>query len=76
MTRTVLKKIIEKIRSGMLREIIAETRWIYAQAIPYRSSILLYILLGLAAIVLGLGSSVASKYLIDAVTGGGHIIDI
>ena len=69
----MLKKIIEKIRSGMLREIIAETRWIYAQAIPYRSSILLYILLGLAAIVLGLGSSVASKYLIDAVTGGGAI---
>ena len=69
----MLKKIIEKIRSGMLREIIAETRWIYTQAIPYRSSILLYILLGLAAIVLGLGSSVASKYLIDAVTGGGAI---
>ena len=69
----MLKKIVEKIRSGMLREIIAETRWIYEQAIPYRSSILLYILLGLVAIVLGLGSSVASKYLIDAVTGGGAI---
>lgn len=64
----VLKKIIRKLREGMLREIIAETRWIYRQALPYRGSILLYILLGLAAIVLGLGSSVASKYLIDAVT--------
>ena len=65
----MLQKIIAKIRSGMLREIIAETRWIYRQAIPYRSSIVLYILLGLLAIALGLGSSVSSKYLIDAVTG-------
>jgi len=65
----VLKKIIEKLRAGMLREIIAETKWIYAQARPYRGSIALYILLGVVAIVLGLGSSVASKYLIDAVTG-------
>ena len=69
MKRTVLKKIIEKLRAGMLREIIAETKWIYAQARPYRGSIALYILLGVVAIVLGFGSSVASKYLIDAVTG-------
>ena len=65
----MLKKVIQKMREGMLREIIAETKWIYRQAKPYRGSILLYILLGVAAILLGLGSSIASKFLIDAVTG-------
>ena len=65
----MLKKVIQKLREGMLREIVAETKWIYRQAKPYRGSILLYILLGVAAILLGLGSSIASKFLIDAVTG-------
>ena len=65
----MLKKVIQKLREGMLREIIAETKWIYRQAKPYRGSILLYILLGVAAILLGLGSSIASKFLIDAVVG-------
>ena len=51
----MLKKVIQKLREGMLREIIAETKWIYRQAKPYRGSILLYILLGVAAILLGLG---------------------
>ena len=65
----MIRKIIEKIHQGLLRELILETKWIYSYAVRYRSGILLYILLGIGAIVLGLGSSVASKYLIDAVTG-------
>ena len=65
----MLRKIIDKLRQGFLRELLAETRWIYSYAAHYRNGILLYILLGLLSTVLGLGSSVASKYLIDAVTG-------
>jgi len=65
----MIRKIIEKIHQGLLREIIFETRWIYSYAVHYRAGILLYILLGIGAIFLGLGNSVASKYLIDAVTG-------
>lgn len=64
----MIRKIIEKIHEGLLREIITETKWIYSYAVCYRKGIVVYILLGVLATVLGLGSSVASKYLIDAVT--------
>lgn len=63
----VLAKIKQKIKEGFLRDLITETRWIYSYAVRYKRGIYIYILLGLAAIVLGLGNSVASKYLIDAV---------
>lgn len=65
----MLQRIKDKLKAGFLRDLIAETRWIYSYARRYRRGILLYILLGVAATVLGLGGSVASKYLIDAVTG-------
>ena len=65
----MLQKIKRKIKEGFLRDLITETRWIYSYAVRYKRGILLYILLGIAATVLGLGGSVASKYLIDAVTG-------
>ena len=65
----MLRKMIEKIRAGMLRDIIDETKWIYSYTSRYKKGIAVYILLGFAATVLGLAASVASKYLIDAVTG-------
>lgn len=65
----MLLKIKQKIKEGFLRDLITETRWIYAYAVRYQRGIFLYILLGIAATALGLGSSVASKYLIDAVVG-------
>ncbi len=65
----MLKKILKKIREGYLREIICELRWIYGYAREYKASVLFYTLLGVFAALLGLGSSLAGKYLIDAVTG-------
>lgn len=65
----MLRKMIEKIRAGMLRDIINETKWIYSYTSRYKKGIVIYILIGFAATMLGLASSVASKYLIDAVTG-------
>lgn len=65
----MLHKVIDKLHQGLLRDIIAETKWIYSYASRYTGGIVLYIFLGLASTALGLGSSVASKYLIDAVTG-------
>ena len=62
------EKFIQQLKDGLLRELISETRWIYGYAARYKKGILLYILLGVAATVLGLGGSLASKYLIDAVT--------
>lgn len=65
----MLQKIKQKIKDGFLRDLITETRWIYGYAVRYTRGIVLYTLLGVLATVLGLGGSLASKYLIDAVVG-------
>ena len=65
----MLHKILSELREGQLREIINEIKWIYGYARRYKKKVLLYTLLGIAATLLGLGGSIASKYLIDAVTG-------
>ena len=57
----MLHKVIDKLHQGLLRDIIAETKWIYSYASRYTGGIVLYIFLGLASTALGLGSSVASK---------------
>ena len=64
-----IKKIVVKIREGYLKEIYRETAWMYQYAKKYWLSIVFYIFAGVFGTVMGLGSSVASKYLIDAVTG-------
>ena len=48
----MLQKIKQKIKEGFLRELITETRWIYGYAARYRRGIFLFILLGIAAILL------------------------
>lgn len=65
----MIRKYIQKLRSGMLRDIISETKWIYRYTVRYKGAIAGYILLGLAITAAGLGASVVSKYLIDAVMG-------
>ncbi len=65
----MLKKIIRKLKEGFLREMIAETKWIYGYTSGYKRAEAVYILLGLLSTAAGLASGVASKYLIDAVVG-------
>lgn len=65
----LLKKIIRKIKEGMLQEMLVEFRWIYGYGLHYKKSILWYIFLGIFGTGTGLLSSVISKYIIDAVTG-------
>ncbi len=64
----MLRKIIDKIKAGMLRDILHETKWIYSYTAQYKKGIVVFIILGLLSTVLGLLGSLASKYLIDAVT--------
>lgn len=64
-----LKRIIQKIKEGRLQKLIAELLWMYAYVRRYWFMILLYILLGASGSVLGLGTSVVSRNLVDAVTG-------
>lgn len=64
-----IKKVVKKIQEGMLQEMWEETKWMYQYAKRYKIAILFYILLGVVGTGMSLGGSVASKYLIDAVTG-------
>lgn len=52
-----------------MTEMYVETKWMYQYAKRYWASICFYIAAGLFSTAMGLGGSVASKYLIDAVTG-------
>ncbi|MDY4969798.1 MAG: ABC transporter ATP-binding protein [Lachnospiraceae bacterium] len=65
----LLKKIIRKIKEGMLQEIFQELLWIYHYGLRYKMEILWYIFLGIFSTGMSLGGSVISKYIIDAVTG-------
>lgn len=64
-----LKNLVEKIRAGMLREVIKELAWIYQYGMRYKGAILWYIFLGIFGTAMSLGGGVLGKYIIDAVTG-------
>lgn len=61
--------MIHKAREGKLKRLLARTIWMYCYVRRYWLQIGSLTLLGAAGSVLGLGTSVVSKYLIDAVTG-------
>ena len=60
---------IKKKIDGGWDEFLREVRWLWQYVCRYRVTVMIHILLGVFAIVMSLGSSVASKFLIDAVTG-------
>lgn len=65
----LFRKIKKKIEDGFLEEFFREAQWMWQYICRYRATVLIHILLGVLGILMSLGSSVASKYLIDAVTG-------
>lgn len=68
--------IRKRLREGVLHEMLGEMRWIYGYSRRYKWQIAWYIFLGIFGTVMGLGTGVVSKYIIDAVTGhdGGGLI--
>ena len=64
-----IKKVRRKIKEGMLQEMYTEAKWIYSYIRRYKWSVVFYITLGILGTFMSLGGSIASKYLIDAVTG-------
>lgn len=58
-----------KIDLNLIRTMAKEWKWILGYVNRYKGSIALYVIIGVVATVMSLGSSVASKYLIDAVIG-------
>lgn len=65
----VFRKAREKLHSEEARQRKAEFLWLWDRAGRFRVQIITVCVLALVGTVMGLGSSVASKYLIDAVTG-------
>ena len=57
----------EKIKNGRFREFSEECLWIWQYIYRYRASVALHIFLGAVGIAMTLASSVAGKFLIDAV---------
>lgn len=52
---------------ALLRSLGKEWRWLFRYVSKYRFEVFLYIIIGIVGTAMGLGSSVASKHLIDAV---------
>ena len=64
-----INTLIERWKEGTFGEIVDDWRWIFSYSKKYKGAILFYTLMGIISTSLGLVSSVASKYLIDIVTG-------
>lgn len=57
----------KRISMDLLRTMLREWKWIFGYIRKYRLTVLLYILFGVFSSVMGVGGTVAGKYLIDAV---------
>ena len=64
-----VRHYIQRIKEGRLKQIMGEVLWMYAYVRRYWLLIGVYNLLGDTGSVLGLGTSVVSKDLVDAITG-------
>lgn len=64
-----LKRIVQKIREGKLKRLLGELLWMYTYVRRYWALIGVYILLGASGSLLGLGTSMVSRDLVDAITG-------
>ena len=64
-----VKHYIQRIKEGRLKQLIAEMLWMYIYVRRYWLMITVYVLLGASGSLLGLGTSMVSRDLVDAVTG-------
>ena len=61
--------LISRWKDGTFGEIIEDWKWIFSYSARYKGVIVFYVILGVFSTSMGLVSSVASKYLIDIITG-------
>lgn len=64
-----IKTLIEKFKDGTIREVWDTWKWILSYSKRYKFAIVFYMFLGVFSSVFSLISAVASKHLIDIVTG-------
>lgn len=63
------KKLFQKAEEGYFKELYREAKWMCRYIRRYWLSVCFYIIMGVLGTLAGFGSGIASKYLIDAVTG-------
>ncbi len=61
--------LIHKWKTGELKEVLDDWRWIFTYTLRYKWIVAYCLVLGVVSTTLGLVGSIASKYLIDIVTG-------
>ena len=61
--------LLSRWKEGTFSEIIDDWKWIFGYSARYKGAIVFYVLLGIFSTSMGLISSVASKYMIDIITG-------
>ena len=64
-----LRILINRWKDGTFQEIIDDWKWIFSYSKRYKGAIVFYIILGVFSTSLGLVGTVASKYMIDIITG-------
>lgn len=64
-----LQILRSKLDDGTFGEFLDDWKWIFRYSRKYKWFILVYVLLGILSTTLSLGSSVASKYMIDIIVG-------
>ncbi|MBR3357483.1 MAG: ABC transporter ATP-binding protein [Solobacterium sp.] len=64
-----LSELHSRVKDGTFSEIIDDWKWIFSYSKRYKGAIFFYTAFGILSSTLGLASSVASKYVIDIVTG-------
>lgn len=60
---------VERIKSGRLKEMYLQIKWIYQYAKRYWKSMIFYTLIGMIGTIFGLLVSMVSKNLVDIITG-------
>ena len=64
-----LRELRKRWKDGTFQEIVDDWKWIFTYSRRYKGAIVFYIFLGILSTTLGLVGAVASKYVIDIITG-------
>lgn len=64
-----LRTMRTRFKDGTYREILDDWKWIFTYSKRYKGAIVFYVFLGILSTTLGLVGAVASKYVIDIITG-------
>ena len=67
--KTAYGRLLDHVKDGTIAEILDDWRWIFSYSRKYKGAIVFYTMIGVLSTTLRLVTSVASKYLIDIITG-------